>query len=276
LTTGPIGPTAPGGGGTPLPGGSGYQANNLIFQYISDTFSARLQLLESKNRVTELATPMILTANNEVSQVFVGQQVPINTSFNGGQTVATVSGAVTTPATTGIQFTPIGTTLLVTPSINADRTVTLRVLQEDSLINPQGATVLIPTGTGFEDQSVDVVASRSVSGTFVAKDRIPVVIGGLISEDIHANSTGVPGLSKIPLLGQLFRRDDKGRSRSELIVIIKPYIINTPAEAEGISRELLKTNSIHPNATGMSGTLNTYGTNQVPKASDSYPLAPPK
>ncbi|HTR40069.1 MAG TPA: hypothetical protein VMH87_00445 [Pseudomonadales bacterium] len=259
-----------------VPGGTGLQPNNLIFQYLGNNFAARLQLLENQNRVTELATPMLLTANNEVSQVFVGEQVPINTSFSGGQTVATVSGAVTTPATTSIQFAPIGTTLLVTPSINADRTVTLRLVQQNSLVNYQGATVLIPTGTGFENQAVDVVAQRSVSGTFVAKDGIPVMVGGLISEDVHANNSGVPYLSKIPLLGQLFRRDDKGRSRSELVVIIKPYIINTPAEAEGISRELLKNNSIHPNAASMSGTLNTYSTNQVPTTSDSYPLASPK
>ena len=77
-------------------------------------------------------------------------------------------------------------------------------------------------------------------------------------------------------MGQLFRRDDKGRSRKELIVIIRPYIMNTPAEAERVSHELVKQLSIHPISSTLSGTLDTYGTNEVPHAADSYPLAAPK
>jgi len=259
-----------------LPNGSGFSSDNLIFQYVGNNFSARMQLLESKNRVTQLATPILLTANNEVSRVFVGEERPINRSFSAGQVITTGNNTYNTGASTDIEFVPVGTALLITPSINADRTVTLRILQENSTVNVKGATILVPEGTGYQQQQVDVVQSRKVSGTFVAKDQTLVAVGGLISEDIQNNSSGIPGLSSIPILGSLFRRDNKDRKRSEMVVIIRPYILNTPAEAEGVSRELVKQLSLHPLASTLRGTLNTYGTNEVPRAADTYPFATPK
>jgi general secretion pathway protein D len=259
-----------------LADGTGLSSDNLIFQYIGNNFSARMQFLETKNRVTQLATPILLTANNEVSRIFVGEERPINRTFSGGQVITSGTTTSTTSAGTDIEFVPVGTALLITPSINADRTVTLRILQENSSINVKGATILVPENNGFQQQQVDVVQSRRVSGTFIAKDRMFVAVGGLISEGVRNNNTGIPILSSIPGLGQLFRRDDKGRSRSELVVIIRPFILNTPAEAERVSRELVKQLSLHPISETLRGTLNTYGTNDVPHAEDSRPFAPSK
>lgn len=259
-----------------LADGTGLTSDNLIFQYIGNNFSARIQMLETKNRVTQLATPILLTANNEVSRVFIGEEYPINRSYSGGQVITTGTTSSTTSSSTDIEFVPVGTALLITPSINADRTVTLRVLQENSTINSKGATILIPSGSGYEQQQVDIVQSRKVSGTFVAKDRLAVAVGGLIGEKVQNNSTGVPVLSSIPWVGQLFRRDAKDRTRSEMVVIIRPYILNTPAEAERVSRDLMKQLSIHPSAASLRGTLNAYGTNDVPRAEDTAPFARPR
>ncbi len=273
FSTGTVAPP-PGPGN--LPGGTGVKSDNFIFQYFSDKFSARLQLLESKNRVTALATPVLLTANREVSKIFVGQYVPFNTSFNGNQVITTGNTTVTGTASTGIQFQPVGTTLLITPSINADRTVTIRMVQDNSSIQSQAANVLVPSSDGFTSQSLDIVQARTVSGTFVAKDREAVVVGGLIDESVRNNTVGVPWISRIPLLGQAFRRDDKGKNRSELVVIIRPYVMNTPSDAEGISQELLKQISIHPNANMQPGDLDTYRYNQVPLGKDANPLSTPR
>ena len=273
FTTGEILPPA---SGSMTPGGSGLNSGDMTFQVVNEYFRARLQLLETKTRVTQLATPFLLTANNEVSRVFIGEERPINRGFTSGQVIASGNNTFNTGAGTDIQFVPIGTTLLITPNINADRTVTLRILQENSSINVQGGTILVPAGTGFQQQAVDIVQSRTVSGTFVAKDRMTVAVSGLISEEIHNNSSGIPFLSRIPLLGQLFRRDDKLRTRSELLVIIRPYVMNTPTEAEAVSQTLLKELSIHPTASTLSGTLDTFKTNQVPLPADSYPLSTPK
>src|SRR5262249_30491827 len=148
------------------------QPGPFLFQVVSDKFRFRMQLLESKNRVTALATPILLTANNEVSSIFVGREVPINRSFSGPQPLGNnLGGAQDCGAgSTAIEFVPIGTQLLITPNINADRTVTLRLLQSTSNIIKNGSDILVPTSTGFISETVDTVAQRSVTGTVVAKD----------------------------------------------------------------------------------------------------------
>jgi general secretion pathway protein D len=225
--------------GTPGPGGTGLRSGDLIFQYVDATFGARLQMLERDNRVHSLATPILLTANNEVSRLFVGKEVPINRSFVGGQINLNQATATTTTGTTSIEFRPVGTTLLMTPSINADRTVTLKIVQEQS--NADGtATVLVPSGTGFQAQTVNIVSSQTVSGTIVAKSDLAVAFGGLVETGESLVSEKVPLLGDIPVLGLLFRRDVERKTRREIVIVVKPYVIGTPSEQVGRSRSVLR------------------------------------
>lgn len=247
-------------------GGDGLLNDRLIYQFVGSHFRARLQLLEDERRITTLATPILLTANNEVSRLFAGEERPLNRGFTAGQTVVTAGASTVTPGSTNIEFRPIGTTLLLTPNINADRTVTMRVLQETSSINVGGASVLVPNGTGFIQQAIDTVQSRSVSGTIVARHGNMVAIGGLIEEELRDLRSGVPWLSKIPLLGFFFRRQETEKVRRELVITIRPFVLSTPKESEQLSRRLLGELSIHPTAPGARGTLQTYDRSDVLKA----------
>jgi general secretion pathway protein D len=240
-----------------LPGGTGVQQKDLVFQFVNDSFRLRMQLLEDKNRVTEMATPMLLTANNEVSRLFVGENYPIvtgiATSTTLNQAQANTSGGPT------IQYVPVGTTLLIAPSINADRTVTLRLLQQNSTVLTGGATIPVVTSTGgIISQPIDVVSTRLLSGTVVAKDGLMLAVGGLIEETVTDKRSEVPILGRIPGLGFFFRRQETGRSRSELIIMIRPHVLSTPAESEAISKDLLSNLSVHPNAGDPSGTMKSF------------------
>jgi general secretion pathway protein D len=225
-------------GGVLGPAGTGLQSGNLIFQFVDATFGARMQVLERENRVRAISTPVLLTANNEVSRLFVGREVPLNRSFSGGQIVANDSTTATVPGSTTIEFRPVGVTLLITPNINADRTVTLRIVQESSDVDST-ATVLVPDEEGFSQQTVNVVSSQSVSGTIVAKSDLAVVFGGLIEQGVKDQKEQVPILGDIPLLGVLFQRKTKEKIRREIIVVVRPYVLSTPAESEASSRKLL-------------------------------------
>ena len=250
--------------------------NPMNFAVVDKYFTAQIQMLDTKTRVTKLATPILMIANNEVSRVFVGEEYPINVGFSSGGTVSTSTSTSTQNAGTQVQFVPVGITLLITPSINADRSVTLRILQQNSTITKGGATVQIPATTGgFVAQSVDIVQAQTVSGTFVAQDQMTVAIGGLIQESIQNNSSGIPFLEDIPFIGAIFRSDEKVRTRTEQIIIIRPYVMNTPAEAESVSRDLLKEISIHPVAATLQNSLDTYRTNDVPRPSNTRPLSTP-
>jgi len=243
-------------------GGSGLRNGDLTFQFVNNNFRARMQLLEDKNRVTTVATPMLLTANNEVSRLFVGEERPIIRNIS-SQTVVNNNAVTSTPNTT-IEFRPVGTTLLITPNINSDRTVTLRILQENSAINPRAATIPVVTSEGsLQEQPVDVVSTRTVSGTVIAKDNLMVAVGGLIEDSVRDQRALVPILGKIPVLGVPFRRVSNGRSRRELIILVRPHIMSTPCEAEAISKELLGELSLHPNIPDAKGTMKTYAPREV-------------
>ncbi|MCG8649433.1 MAG: hypothetical protein MI861_06355, partial [Pirellulales bacterium] len=240
---------------------SGNIPGSLTFQLVDNNFQFRMQMLESENRVTALATPLILTANNEVSRIFVGDTLPFTVGFTPSQVVGginAVNGAVAaTPIT---ELRDVGQSLLITPNINADRTVTLRVVEENSERELGGGSIPIPDadGVGVTNVNVDTVRRRTVSGTIVAHDGMAVALGGLIEESVGDGKDQLPVLGNIPGLGFLFRRETFNRSRSELVVVIRPYVFNTPSEAAATSRNVLTDLSIHPNNPDAQGSINTF------------------
>lgn len=250
---------------TNSPAGS---SQDMTFQVVSEHFRARLQLLENNNRVTNLATPVLLTANNEVSQIFIGQQIPLVIGYSQGGAATGVGGTTTVQPTPQTQLTNVGQGLLITPNINADRTVTLRISQQDSNVIEDGATIPIVNSLGaIEDLAIDVLDTRVVNGTVVAKDGLAVAIGGLISEELTDTRAEVPVMGKLPVIGYFFRRQQTNRSRSELVILIRPYVFNTPAETAMLSQELLSDLSLHPNSPDGVGTLNSFLPPEVLRAS---------
>lgn len=239
-------------------GVSGAVPGALTFQMVDKNFRVRMQLLQSKNCVTALATPLILTANNEVSRIFVGDTIPFTVGFTPSQvlsSVGAVNGAVAaTPIT---ELRDVGQSLLITPNINADRTVTLRVVEENSERVLGGSSIPVPasSGSGVTNISVDTVRRRTISGTVVAQDGMAVALGGMIEESVSDARDQVPVLGNIPGLGLLFRRQASNRSRSELVVIVRPYVFNTPSESAATSEFMLGELSTHPNSPHATGTM---------------------
>jgi general secretion pathway protein D len=243
----------------------------LLAAVVNQQFFARLQLLETEGRVTTLATPMLMTTNQEVSRVFVGQEVPITTGYNSSTSNSTTSGSVIGAVNTPIlvpqtSTRPIGTTLLLTPNINADRTVNLRMLVEQSSLSPNKSYIPIPSATNTNSilqqniptAPVDIVNAQYFSGTVLGKDDVAVAVGGLIQDSANDLQTKTPVLGDIPLLGLLFKNDQSQRSRKELIIIIKPHIHGTPSESAEDSEEFLHNESVHPNARAMGGNMDIY------------------
>lgn len=235
---------------------------SLLATVVSNNFEARLQLLEKENRVTELATPMLLTTNQEVSRVFVGEERPIISGYSASATTASTGSLAGTVVSTPIlvpetDVRAIGTTLLLTPNINADRTVSIQLLVEQSTLSAGQGTIPVQIGSTLQDANIDLVQERTFSGTVVAKDSTAVAVGGLIEEAAGNREKKVPILGDIPLLGFFFREDAQSRARKELVIIIKPHIMETPADAESTSRAMLEDTSVHPNALD-AGNLDIY------------------
>ena len=208
-----------------------------------------------------MATPLLMTANNEVSRIFTGVQQPITIGFTPGQIVPTTVGSSTTVTSTPITILQdIGTSMLITPNINADRSVTLRILLESSSVVPGGGTIPVPNADGTVTQvPVDTVQQQTATATVVAQDGLAIALGGLIQESVSSNRQQVPILGKLPYLGFLFRNQADDRTRTELVIMIRPYVLTTPCDAAAVSRTTLENVSIHPNVPqGGFGSMGTY------------------
>jgi len=250
--------------GSMIPGGSLLNQGDFTFQFVNNSYRARMQMLEDDNRVTVMNTPLLLTANNEVSRIFIGDTIPFTVGFNSPQVITGGNNNTTIAGTPITELRDVGQSLLITPSINADRTVTLRVVQENArrVLNGGRIPVLNTNGV-ITNQEVDTVNRSTVSGTVVAKDGMAVVMGGLIEDEISDDREQVPGIGKLPVLGFFFRKQATGRIRRELVVMIRPYVFNTPSESAYISQELLQQLSVHPNAFTGDPTLPTFGAHEA-------------
>ncbi|MBL6986596.1 MAG: DUF3438 family protein [Methylobacter sp.] len=227
----------------------------MLATVVSNNFEARLQLLEKEDRVTQLATPMLLTSNQEVSSFLMGSTIPVLINYTGGSTTTTGGGLNSPAITQTLQASPvyeqrtIGNTLLLTPNINTDNTVSIQIVVEEAALVKNGASILVPvTNAPPQAQLIDIVTEKTFSGSVIAKSGTAVAVGGIIQENAGGRESKVPILGDIPGLGFFFSEEHQARARTELVIIIKPHIINSPVEAETISKEMLANNSVHPNA----------------------------
>ena len=192
----------PAGTGTsPVPAdGSGVFANVITGAGTDWQFSAALDALDAQTDINTLSTPKILAIHSKSAKVQVGGQQ--------GYTVTTVSDGI---ATTSVEFIDTGTILEITPYIDDENNVLLKV---EPTIN-----------SAIIEEGIPVVNSTVVTTWLMAKNGETVFIGGLIQNTQNSTRTGIPCLGDIPLLGALFGRSTESAGKSELIVLITPRVI---------------------------------------------------
>ena len=174
-----------------------------------------VRALESDNNANILSTPTLLTLDNEEAKIVIGQNVPFVT----GQYA--VSGAATTPTPfQTVERKDVGLTLQVKPQVSQGGTVRLQIYSEvSSLQNTTNAAGVITN-------------KRSVQSTVLVNDGQIVVIGGLIQDTVKDGIQKVPLLGDIPLVGGLFKYDARSRSKTNLMVFLRPTIVRDAAAAD--------------------------------------------
>ena len=235
-----------------LPQGTGMDPRTTVLQIVTDEVLARIQWLQDRGRLVSLATPNLCVADGEASRVFVGTETTILKSVEVQTNTTSGNNPVTTrsinPET---DRQNLGTTLLITPRIHADRSTTVRLIQEESKLG-QTQTIVYgqdEQGQNQSFQSQDVETS-SVTTTVVASDGKICAIGGLIRESAEKRDVGVPGLMDAPVARAVFKTTFKNRERHELLVLIRPFVLLAPGETEPVSQDLIQRLSEHPSASG--------------------------
>jgi len=195
-------------------------AQGLFWSYVSDTFRATLQALARDQKVRIIATPHILTLANVQAQIQIGQQYPVVTSY--------YPGTVGTPPQISVDLRSIATSLQVTPRVNNAGEIVMDIVQT---IDDLGGTV---QQAGFTQPIINTRVART---SVRVKDGQTVVIGGFMRDRVEEVETGIPVLKDLPLLGPMFRRTEKAKSRTELMFFITPRIVRTPEELRQLLEE---------------------------------------
>jgi len=189
--------------------------NITVGSVIFPNLGALLQAYQQDTDVHILSTPQVLTTDNEEAEITVGKNVPYITRKE--------TSAANVDYST-YEYKDVGVALKITPQINQERFVRLKLFQE--------VTRLIETG-GLEEGH-PTTYKRSAQTTVIVKDGNTVVIGGLIDDNTTNVEYKVPCLGDIPLIGWFFRSRSKSRDKTNLFVFLTPRIIENPAEAKKI------------------------------------------
>ncbi|MDR0674114.1 MAG: hypothetical protein LBF93_10800 [Zoogloeaceae bacterium] len=213
------------------------EGGTAVWQFVSDHLRARLQLLEAENRVNVLATPMVVAANNQIARLFIGEERVLVTGASAESYTGTMGSSVIY-VNTDTEIRNIGQTLSILPRINADRSVTLTIDQDNSRVLPGSATlpVSLPNGN-ISQYPIDTVNTANLQVTAHARDGLTVAVGGMISQRANNQEEKVPLLGDIPIFGNLFKKTVKGNSRSQLVLLITPHVLETPEESDTLAQE---------------------------------------
>lgn len=197
-----------------------------------NAFNAIVTALESTNKFRVTSRPVIFTSNNKKAIISSGEEIAIPQSIQSGFTGGTATNNLVTNSS--IQFKTVALTLEVLPLINADGEVSMDIVQK---IDDQVGT------TKIDNNDIPRIATRVLKTNVNVPNGATLVLGGLIKQRNDKTYSGIPLLSRIPLLGGLFRTTSYDKTREELIILIRPIVTVTPREdvrASEREQELLR------------------------------------
>jgi general secretion pathway protein D len=179
-----------------------------------------LRAFQGDTDVNILATPNLLTTDNEEAEIVIGEERPFLRTAQDAP-IGGVQGGFAT--TRNFEFRDVGITLRMTPQISHGKTVRLNLFVELTAFVDEAEVGAVTT------------TKRSAETTVVADDGQTIVIGGLIREDENRAQTQVPCLGNIPLLGWAFRQNSQANRKNNLLIFITPHILNTPGDIQTIT-----------------------------------------
>ncbi|MBS0651741.1 MAG: hypothetical protein JSR93_11320 [Verrucomicrobia bacterium] len=196
--------------------------------------------LQQDTNSTILLNPKIITQDNQQSNIFVGQNVPYT-----GAAVSTV-GQNTQQTTGNIEYRDVGLSLTITPILGDNNIVTLDIVYDESEVlnsNSGGSNV----GT---TQLTGLLTSHTHTETRVqVPDQYFVALSGMMNQNKSRYRTAIPCLGGLPVIGALFSENDRAITKSNVIIFLKPYIINSYDQYKEITEHqewLYKDNAVLP------------------------------
>ena len=185
-----------------------------VYVAAGNYLAAIVHLLESTGRFKVISRPTVFTSNNKKAIIASGTEIPVPVNTLTNATTTTNVAAVAS----SIEYKKVALQLEVVPLINSEKEVSLDILQKlDSLAGT----------TRIDGNDIPNIATRYIRTNVSAGNGSTIVLGGLIEDSKQKNYTGIPYLSRIPYLGALFRSTTNNKTRTELIILMRPEVTLT-------------------------------------------------
>ena len=203
----------------------------LVLNSITGDLDLTIRALQENYRMNVLSRPYILASNNQTARITVGEEIPraTGTTLSSNQT------------TTSVDYNDVGIILEVTPSINPDGLVNMTISPE---ISSMGEDY-----TFSEDLTSPTFTTRSAETKVSVRDGQTIVIGGLMQDRYTDVVTKVPLLGDIPILGNLFRRNEKSKEKTELLIFLTPRVAKDPGTLTPMSNIKRDQSSLNTDST---------------------------
>lgn len=185
---------------------------------VINNLSALASFLETSNSGNILSTPNLMTLDNQEAQIMIGQDVPVVT----GSYSSSGSSATATPFQT-FERRKVGLSLRILPQVSEGGMVRMKIIQEASSV---------VTGS-VNNASGPTINTRTIETAVQVQDGGLIVLGGLLQDSLSDVENKVPGLGDVPLFGALFRHTSKARTKTNLLVFIRPKTLRS-AQADAL------------------------------------------
>ena len=196
---------------------NGFIKPNYLFGY-NFSMAGLMDFLKTQGDVTVVSSPKIMTLNNQPAVINVGTEV--NYRYDSGSTTTTSSGGTTTTPNYTTDSTFVGVTLDITPQVTKNGYIILKINPVVSSITDKHVDA---NGVPFLAPDIKI---KQLSSMVMVKDNSKILIGGLISKQNDTTDKGVPLLSDIPILGNVFKSHKVSTVKSEMIIVIIPHIVS--------------------------------------------------
>ncbi|MBU4424257.1 MAG: type II secretion system protein GspD, partial [Gammaproteobacteria bacterium] len=175
--------------------------------------------LQNSGDANVLSTPNLMTLDNEEARIVIGNNVPFVT----GSYANTTGNNSVNPFTT-VERKDVGLMLRVRPQINENGTVKMAIYQEVSKID----------GNTLKDVNGPTTSKRSIESNVLVEDGSIIVLGGLLEDSYQQAEDKVPLMGDIPVVGNLFRSENRSRKKTNLMVFLRPVVVRDAAASDAL------------------------------------------
>ncbi|MBN2722358.1 MAG: hypothetical protein JXQ77_06015 [Campylobacterales bacterium] len=206
---------------------------NISYMFLSSNIQANIDIAKHNGKATSISSPVLLTLNRISSKLDLTEERYVVTGIEKGSVTTNEGGSVVIPPTPIYEKKQLGTQFGITPFINENNEILLKIDAEISSLSGKTQTIVIPIATGgTQSYTIDGISKYTIKSLLSTTDKKGIVLGGMIREQNSINESKVPVLGDIPVFGTIFKKTANDKSRRELIMVLTPTIIdpNNPKE----------------------------------------------